>query len=359
MRYILFNLIIFFLFNSSLEAQSIKLVFRYDDFTLTTDSLNEGVVNIFQKHHIHLVLGVIPCDKNEKLVLEQNYPFLQQLKNGVKNHSIEIALHGLNHQKIGNGEFGNIDKKEQYRRMNKGKLLLDSIFAIKVLTFIPPWNAYDENTLMVMQQLGFKVISSALCVGQAFSNDSITYFPHTVADLNQLPCVLSQNKNRDGIIVVMFHSYDFDKLYSLTKLDGLLSNIEKMKNVRCVSFEQLYSTNQISDKKRMLANLQSNLLSKYLHLNGMIQTTFYATFIRILNVLLYVLLSMILYFISIQIISKKKPISNNRKYITASLFIVIVAWAVWVNLLAPLKLLALCLALATSLPLLLTIKLKK
>jgi peptidoglycan/xylan/chitin deacetylase (PgdA/CDA1 family) len=344
--------------NLSLEAQNIKLVFRYDDFILNSDSLNEEVVKTFQKHHIPLVLGVIPCNSGENLVLQNNYPFLPALKNAVDNHSIEIALHGLNHQKIANGEFVNVDKSEQYRRMLTAKSLLDSIFNIKVITFIPPWNAYDDNTLVVMQQLGLKVISSGLWVGQAFSNDSISYFPYTVADLNQLPCVLSQNKNRDGIIVVMFHPYDFDKLYSLTKLDGLLSNMEKMKNVRCFSFKQLYLMHETSDQKRMQSNLESNLLSKYLHLSQMIQTSFFAILIRLLNMMLYVFISVCVYLLSLFIVYRKRRNPINHVYLFGLLFLGIVIISVWFHIIAPLKLLILSIVLAALLPIALYLKYK-
>lgn len=347
-----------FLFCSSLEAQSIKLVFRYDDFMLKSDSLNEGVVRIFQNHQIPLVLGVIPCDSKEHMVLQKNYSFLSTLKKGVQNHSIEIALHGLNHLKLANGEFGNLKREEQFKRMHKGKFLLDSIFRTNVLTFIPPWNAYDDNTLAVMENLAMKSISSALCIGQSFSNSNISYFPETVEDFSKLISILDHNKNREGVVVVMFHNYTFKRGYSLAKLDSLLTTINQQKYLKCVSFQQLYDGNEISNGKRMNVNMESNLLSKYLNLYGVIQATSFVVIIRILNVLLYMALCLIVYVLSFLLAFKVKNISKLRHFIISAILLLFVGLSVWFHLFSPVKMILICAVLSFLWPILLKIKIK-
>jgi len=356
-KFILFISSILLCFSS--QAQNIKLVFRYDDFTLQSDSLNEGVISAFQKQHIPLVLGVIPFDTKEKLILENNYPFFSRLKLSVQDKSVEIALHGFNHQKLADGEFGNVNKEEQYRRINKGKSILDSIFQTNIVTFIPPWNAYDGNTLDILEQTGIKVISSSLTINQPFSNHNISYFPHSIGDLNLLIPVLEHNKNRNGVVVVMFHAYDFNKTYSLAKLESLLTYINGMKQVKCVSFQQLYNASEKSDKKRMLANMESNLLYKYLHLKGVIQTTTYAYVIRILNVLLYLAWCFFIYFLSFRLVGRKDRFWKRNFYMLGTVLIIVIAFSVWFQLLAPLKLLLVFTVLSVLWPLLLKIVKKK
>lgn len=322
----------------SLYSKSLKLVFRYDDFILKSDSLDEGIVAAFQNQHIPLVLGIIPCNQNEQLIFEEGYPFFQNLKKGIRNQSIEIAQHGMNHLKVSNGEFGNVEMQEQMRRLNKGKLALESIFDIKVTTFIPPWNAYDNNTLAAMQQLGFKYISSALCIGQLWSNSQISYYPETIEDFGTLLSVLEHNKHRDGVVVVMFHHYTFKTDFTLAQLDSLLTRINKLSYLKCVTFNQLNKENEVSDISRMEANMESNLMSKQLHLNGVIQTTTFAVFVRILNVILYICLSALFYYLATLIMFRNKMIANNKKYSIGSMLLLFVGLCVWFHLLAPLKL---------------------
>jgi peptidoglycan/xylan/chitin deacetylase (PgdA/CDA1 family) len=331
--------LLFILIGSNIFANKISIVFRYDDFTFRKDSLDEGVVRVFQKHHIPLVLGVIPCDSKERMILDPNYSFLPILKKAVSNQSIEIAQHGLNHCKVSTGEFGNVAIEEQYRRIIKGKAILDSIFKTKIITFIPPYNAYDNNTLAVMGKIGFKGISSALCIGQDWSNPQISYFPETIEDFETLNAVLEHNKSRNGVVVVMFHHYTFKKNFTLSQLDSLLTTITKLGYLKCVTFEQLYKEKEISDKNRMMTNAESNLLSKYLHLNGVIQTTGFAVFIRTLNVLLSLCLSAFLFFLVGFLVFNKRVISTNKKYSVVTALLIIVGLSVWFHLLAPLKLL--------------------
>jgi len=340
MRHIQLLIFSFILFCLPLNAQNIKLVFRYDDFTLKSDSLDEAVVRIFQQHHIPLVLGIIPCDSNEKMILEKGYPFLSFLKKGVQEQSVEIAQHGLNHLKISYGEFGNLNKDEQTRRLQKGKTVLDSIFNIKVLTFIPPWNAYDNNTLEVIEKNGMKGISSAICIGQPWSNSHISYFPETIEDFGLLMPTLVNNRNRNGVIVVMFHHYTFNRGYTLLYLDSMLTSINKLKYVHCVSFKQLYAANEISDKERMNYNMESNLLYKQLHMQGMIQSTSFAFWVRVLNIIVYMIWSLLMYLLSLWLLKRFKSFNlNNKEILIGILLLFFAGLSVYLHFLAPIKLL--------------------
>lgn len=338
------------MFFFTIKAKNIKVVFRYDDFRLEHNLLNENIVNVFQKNNIPLVLGVIPCDYDENIISGKHYSFFTKLQKGVQSKSIEIALHGLTHSKLLYGEFGGVYKDEQFRRINKGKEILDSIFNIKLETFIPPFNAYDENTLDVLNKVGIKGISSALCVNQPVSNSNITYFPCTVSDLNLLNSVLHENINRNVVVVVMFHDYDFDKLYSLPKLETLLSSINSMNNVKCYSFSQLYKEKEISDGKRISSNMESNFLYKHLKLKDAIQTTEFSNLIRRLNLLLYLTVCILTFLLTIFLIDSKKEVLIIKYFINIIMLIIIVSLSVWFHALSPIKLLLYLLVISTVLP---------
>lgn len=336
-----------------LNANNLKLVFRYDDFLLKNDSIDESVIRIFQKHKIPLVIGVIPYDSIENKIFQENFSSLPILKKGVKNNSIEIAQHGFNHQKIVNGEFNGVNQSEQKRRILKGKEMLDSIFQTNITTFIPPWNTYDKNTLKVMNEIGLKNLSSALCIGQVWSDSQISYFPTTVEDFITLNSVLEYNKNRNCVVVVMFHHYTFGNSYSLSQMDTLLSKLKTLEYIDFVTFNQLNIYNVISDTKRMESNLESNFLSKFLHLSGAIQTYNFAFLIRILNILFYLFISTLFYFTTLNLFFKNRTVSFKSKLLIGFILIVIIGISVWFHIFSPLRLLFLSLLFAAGVALLL------
>ncbi len=345
------TLIMLFLVSQFSFSQQIKVVFRYDDFILRQDSLNESIVNTFQKYNIPLVLGVIPCDKNEQVILDNNYNYLSVLKRGVQNKSIEIALHGLNHSRIINGEFGGLKCEEQYRRMDKGKNILDSIFHQPLVsTFIPPWNAYDESTLAVMEKLGLNTISSALTTNQSIVNPMISYLPCTLEEFNPLLEVLNKNKNRECIVVVMFHRYNFDEQFTIVNLDGLLSTINKLEYAKPTTFKQIYNSGEIVSESRILANLKSSLLYKWLKLYGTIQTESFLKWIRIANLVFYLLCYLIILSILKRVFFRKRTfLQDPVDYVLNMLSLIILGYVVWFNLLPPLRGLFVVVIVATTL----------
>jgi len=330
-------LFILFAFFCSTVAE-LKIVFRYDDFILKSDKTNEQVVTIFHKNHIPLVLGVIPADSTEKFILQKDFKLLPLIKEGVNNGSIEIALHGFTHQQIINGEFAGLNIIEQNRRISIGKNFLVSVFKTNIKTFIPPFNAYDSNTLRVLEKNKMDILSSALCVGQSFCNKQIAYIPETLEDFNDLHLVLNKNKNRNGVIVVMFHDYTFNRKFSLSDLDKLLKYIHTLDYVDAITFSQFNLDADKLDETRMKANLESNFLSKQFHISGVIQTTRFANLIRIINLTFYLFLAIAVYFLASLVISKKRKIPILNKNLSILLLVFVVSIFVWFHLLAPLKL---------------------
>jgi len=319
-------------------GNKLQVVFRYDDFTLRKDSINEQVVTTFNRNHIPLVLGVIPCDSSENFILQKNYYFFPVLKSGIKKQSIEIALHGLTHQQILQGEFANLTPVEQNRRIYKGKLFLDSILQTNVVTFIPPYNAYDVNTLKALKNNGIKAISSALCVGQPISDQDILFAPETIEDFGNLLSILNKNKYRNGIVVVMFHHYTFKNDFNLQDLDKILKLVNQLKYVKCSSFRGLLENKEKIDKNRINANLESNLLYKVFHLQGMIQTTNFSILMRIANLLLYLFLSIFIFFITDKFIYRNRRSKLLIEFSSVVLLLSFSGLIVWFHLFAPYKL---------------------
>ena len=88
------------------SIQAVEVVFRFDDFRLYPDSLQERLLKTFYYHRIPISLAVIPCSEDNLFFKDGNYlPLLMKMNS---EGMAEIALHGLNHRFDGNGgEFKN------------------------------------------------------------------------------------------------------------------------------------------------------------------------------------------------------------------------------------------------------------
>lgn len=331
-------LLIVCLASGSLAAKDISVVFRYDDYTLTDDSVNKEIVNLFQKHNIPLVLGVIPFDASGNVIFQENYAFMHVLRKGTQNQTIEIALHGYNHAKVSSyGEFGYVPMEEQFRRINLGKRFLDTLFQQETVTFIPPWNAYDENTLKVMENSSMKVISSSLTVNQPYLNEDISYFPHTIDKPALLIPTLGKNKNRSGVIVLMFHHYDIGKTFTLQDLDDLLSKVKKY-DVNFTTFKGLMSENEIANGKRFRANLEVNLMSKLFNMHGVLYNADRVVLVKILNLFIYLLIVALVYLLPLVFLGKFFMIDWKKLIFFGIILLLICGVAVWFHWSGPVKL---------------------
>ena len=283
-----------------------KIVFRYDDYYITDNPVENGVITIFLKHKIPLVLGVIPCNSKEKLIYNPDYNQFQILKKAVSDDRIEIALHGLNH--MGHGPYGELNRyeySEQFRRINKGKHLLDSVFQTNVISFIPPWNAYDAKTLDALHENGFIIISADL-VSKVLTRNDVSYFPHTDCELNHLKETIETNRKINGTIIVMFHHYDFNTKYFLTDLESTLSEISKMDNLQFYTFKSLNESGYNTTHNQIQAHWHNNnLLAIKLKIKGVLYPLNFIRMIQVINILFYVIVSVIMFFISQKLFGPK------------------------------------------------------
>jgi hypothetical protein len=74
-------------------------------------------------------------------------------------------LNVLNHRFLTRttySEFATVDYNKQYEKLAKGKMVLDTLLQINTSVFIPTFNTYDNNTLKVLEELKFEIISGGL-----------------------------------------------------------------------------------------------------------------------------------------------------------------------------------------------------
>ena len=332
-KYIIFTLLS--LFCGVLFAQNVNIVFRYDDFTLVNDSTSDKVVMLFQKYNIPVVLGVIPCDFNENLLMDKDYLFLDYLNKTTHNGSVEIALHGLNHKRMTPyGEFKGLSEEEQVRRIRKGKNLLDSIFNYNLVTYIPPWNSHDENTVKALKANKIYIVSSSI---YDIWSETV-YYPMSTSDFKELEVLIKNNQSLGGIIVVMMHSSDFIRNRSFKELEQILINLKKDKTIRFYTFRGLENAGIYVNKVQSEDQLRQNLLSKILKIKGMFLSPRNILIIKILNTIIYLLFLFMIYFFIQLMVLKKHRHHKFEQYFILLIIAILITLSTWYYWLTPLTL---------------------
>jgi len=262
MRIFLFILLLFAGNNLFAGDSKIKVVFRYDDFTLQNVPFQDSLLSIFDSNSIPVSIAVIPYDKTAdpkpyNSMTQQQMAYLQEL---IHKNIVEVAQHGFNHTKNSKSEFKDVKEEKQYALIEKGKKYLDSVLNVNITTFIPPWNQYDSTTLEVLAKLGFKGISADL-YGVATSN-TIHYMPCTDKYVHDIKDLVSKNRDRDVTLIVMLHDFNFKgdgNEYYIKRKSTLIELKEVLKwlkenNIQCCTFSQLISSGEDFGKERYLVN---------------------------------------------------------------------------------------------------------
>ena len=320
-------LIILHLLLSTTQSYSLNVVFRYDDPTLQPDSITQEMLVFFKEKNVPITIALIPCDANEEYITptDSNWLYLLQGDN------VEIALHGLTHQVVNNaGEFGNLTLDENYRRINKGKKYIEKYFK-PVETFIPPFNAYNSETLKALDSLKFKTISSNLFLSHTLTSKKINYFPETLGLLmskmgmfEAAHYAITNNEKLNSTCVIMFHRYDIDTPEKFNKMKSFVEYCINNPHIKTYKFRDL---KQSASADRYQLNCEYNFLYKQLNLQGCLHQTSYLMFIKIINILIHLLIAII-------------PIlflKHSYKYIIILLELILIGTIIYFHILSPFK----------------------
>lgn len=173
-----------------IKNDSVKVIIRFDDYGVWCNDdwlqIEEEVIKLHEKYNVKLTYAVIPESKyplikhpyspttypSQVVNKEINmYPLVEGsrrvdiLKESTSRGITEVALHGFYHPKgysniSKNTEFYNVPYDIQFQKIHDGKKILDSLFCTNVTTFIPPHNTYDNLTLDLLYEHGFKCVSA-------------------------------------------------------------------------------------------------------------------------------------------------------------------------------------------------------
>ena len=265
-----------------IEEKQINVVFRFDDpSSLSSTETELRVIDAFREHNASITFGVIPfmCAGNVHDTSPQDVAPLgpkkgELLKKAAQEGILDISLHGYSHQTrdvVDEGEFQGLDYDSQLEKLSKGKKLLKEMIGTSVTTFVPPWNQYDINTLKALEVLGFSTLSAAI-PGKAPNGAKLNFIPCTskLSDLRDAVKEARVSSDRQPLIVVLFHEYDFLEaseqrgIFSFKEFYDLLGWLKSQKDVRILSVSQASKEIKDLSVKRLQLTNQNHSLEIFL-----------------------------------------------------------------------------------------------
>jgi predicted deacetylase len=167
-----------------------RFILRWDDISRFHDRKKfRALVDLFVKHDVPGLLGVIPDNRDEELRFDtqDETEFIDELRE-LDKAGWEIGQHGYRHIKHTESggvwglnqasEFAERDYDEQIADLQSGRDILRS-YGLDPVTFIPPWHSYDKSTLKALAAVGFRALS-----------DGWFLYPRMTCSLLQLPVYL-------------------------------------------------------------------------------------------------------------------------------------------------------------------------
>jgi peptidoglycan/xylan/chitin deacetylase (PgdA/CDA1 family) len=212
-------------------GKRVLLVFRYDDYSRKDEhtGLEVRLLDAFGSRRIPCTFGVIPyvCtgdvhNPSPQMLLPLSEAKARILRKAATQGLLEVAQHGYSHQTSTSldsrayAEFVGLPLREQLRRLKEGRELLSRLSGQQVSAFVPPWNAYDLNTLKALERCRFVSVSAGRR-GPASVDSALKFLPATCgpADLRYAVALALASPDPRPTIVVLFHAYDFREVDSV------------------------------------------------------------------------------------------------------------------------------------------------
>ena len=182
---------------------------RFDDICPTMDweQFNKAIT-LMDKYGIKPLLGIIPdnSDPNQN-ISPANDEFWEKMV-ALQSRGYEIALHGCYHVfdskkngivtpwGIGSSEFAGNSYQNQYKKIERGKSILES-HGLQTDLFFAPAHSYDKATLKALYNNGFRFIS-----------DGKSSKPYIQEGIKCIPCTFFgvPKKEKRGINIAICHT---------------------------------------------------------------------------------------------------------------------------------------------------------
>lgn len=204
----LYIILIIIFSNLSIAAFSQSVVLRIDDYGIDNVYFYNEFKNIIASHSAKVSIAAVPIKTNGQKWSSYEDSLFKELSGA---SCVEICQHGYSHKSYSYGtEFYGRSSIQQEKDIKNGKQLLEEKSGKIISVFVPPFNSYDNNTLNVINKLGFNTISGdyrRLNVNSNYYNIKSVPFTITLMDFIKLNRDNKLKKNK--IYIVLIHGYDF------------------------------------------------------------------------------------------------------------------------------------------------------
>lgn len=186
-------------------SQKTECMIRLDD--ITPDMNWERFYRakeIFDQYDIRPLIGVVPDNRDETLHKEEGRENFWNIIRGLQESGWTVAQHGTYHcyETKDSGilginpfsEFAGLSYEIQRHKLQTGKQILEE-HGIRTDIFMAPGHTYDKNTLKVLKECGFSVIT-----------DGLSSMPYLEEGILCIPCRLRGLKTPEGIDTVCLHT---------------------------------------------------------------------------------------------------------------------------------------------------------
>ena len=109
----------------------------------------ETIIDTFVGTHTKLTIGVIGGN------IGRDFQFVSDLQNASTTQYLEFANHGYNHER-----FTQFSEKDQAGLLVKTDKIMHDLFGKMPVTFIPPFDEFNNDTVIAMHEANLSVISA-------------------------------------------------------------------------------------------------------------------------------------------------------------------------------------------------------
>ena len=237
----------------------INVAIRFDDPSITSNhALEEDVISICSQYGVKINFAVIPYKNIENKLCPLTPLAARHLVDAEAKGLIEVSQHGHSHQNNSltdnsPSEFNNLPYEDQLHLITTGKEILDGIFGNQDRGLVPPWNSFDNNTLLAAKKLGFTFISGGWKLPVNYRKAKIKIIPRTGQATNLM---IDVHKYRaysllSPTIIAVLHHYDFaesnetNAKFDLNEFEEIIKNITSTPYVRVTSLDSIATNSSL------------------------------------------------------------------------------------------------------------------
>jgi peptidoglycan/xylan/chitin deacetylase (PgdA/CDA1 family) len=206
--------------NGTVHSNCNCVVFRMDDIQdYWVKPGHLAAMNQFIARNQSLTIGIIMNS------IGNDSEIVNKVKQGKDSGLFELAVHGWNHT-----DYTKLSEEEQRNSLYDSNRKMIALFGNVSQIFIPPYNAFNDDTINAMKQVDMKILNGnessfdELELKGNNNESGISYIPSTIAFKDYYDGQYLQNSNQNifnnvtqsisayGYAVIFFHPQDFMKI---------------------------------------------------------------------------------------------------------------------------------------------------